>query len=148
MGDRRRPGGARQADQPAQALAERDAPEPGAVDQFGDRAERHPEAEQQAERRQRDRGAGQREDQDGDRSIASAGGAASRCVTATRSPRFQARNGPNGRTISSGAISAPKVRLKNGAPTEMVVPGQRVEQQRIERADQHRADAPWRGTDC
>ncbi len=29
---------------------------------------------------------------------------------------------PERQTISSGAISAPKVRLKNGAPTEMVLP--------------------------
>jgi len=47
---------------------------------------------------------------------------ASRCVTATRSPRFQAMNGPKGSTINNGAITAPNVSAKNGAPTEMVLP--------------------------
>ena len=54
--------------------------------------------------------------------IAAPAAPASRCVTAMRSPRFQARNGPKGRTISSGAMMAPKVSEKNGAPTEMVRP--------------------------
>ena len=54
--------------------------------------------------------------------IAAPAAKASRCVTATRSPRFQARNGPNGSTISSGAMIAPNVSEKNGAPTEMVRP--------------------------
>ena len=39
-----------------------------------------------------------------------------------RSPRFQASNGPNGTTSSSGTISGPKVRLKKGAPTEILSP--------------------------
>ena len=43
--------------------------------------------------------------------------------------------------ISSGTISGAKVRLKNGAPTEMRLAGQRFEHQRIERADQHRRAA-------
>ena len=45
-----------------------------------------------------------------------------RCAAATTSARFQANSGPKGSTSSKGAISAPKVRLKKGAPTEMEVP--------------------------
>lgn len=48
--------------------------------------------------------------------------AASLCPTATRSARFHGRSGPNGRTSNKGAISDPKVRSKNGAPTEIEVP--------------------------
>ena len=37
----------------------------------------------------------------------------------------------------SGTTSGTKVRLKKGAPTEMRVAGQRLERQRVERADEH-----------
>ena len=53
---------------------------------------------------------------------ASAAAPISLCAALTMSARFQASSGPKGSTSSSGAISAPKVRLKKGAPTEMVVP--------------------------
>ena len=43
-------------------------------------------------------------------------------VTAIRSPRFQPRKGPKGSTISSGTMMMPKVKSKNGAPTEIVSP--------------------------
>ncbi|MNL20508.1 hypothetical protein D3C87_1417580 [compost metagenome] len=56
------------------------------------------------------------------RKMASAARPISRCPAATRSARFHANRGPKGSTSRSGAISAPKVRLKNGAPTEIVVP--------------------------
>ena len=46
----------------------------------------------------------------------------SRCATASTSPRFQASSGPNGTSASSGTISGPKVRSKNGAPTEILSP--------------------------
>ena len=45
-----------------------------------------------------------------------------RCATPRRSPRFQAINGPNGTTSRSGTNSGPKVRLKNGAPTDIFSP--------------------------
>src|ERR1700675_3728165 len=48
--------------------------------------------------------------------------AVSRCAAPSRSPRFHASNGPNGTTINSGTNSGPKVRLKNGAPTEILSP--------------------------
>ena len=57
--------------------------------------------------------------------------------TASRSPRFQASSGPNGTTTSSGTISGPKVRLKNGAPTEILSPDSASTTQRVERADEH-----------
>ncbi len=48
--------------------------------------------------------------------------AISRCATPKTSPRFQASNGPNGIANSSGMNSGAKVRLKNGAPTEIFSP--------------------------
>ena len=45
-----------------------------------------------------------------------------RCAAPSASPRFQASKGPNGITSSSGTNSGPKVRSKNGAPTEMRSP--------------------------
>ncbi len=36
----------------------------------------------------------------------------SRCAAPKTSPRFQARNGPNGSASSSGTISGPKVQSK------------------------------------
>src|ERR1019366_7757494 len=46
----------------------------------------------------------------------------SRCATPSRSPRFQASNGPNGIANISATNSGPKVRLKNGPPTEIFSP--------------------------
>src|ERR1700722_8319326 len=45
-----------------------------------------------------------------------------RCAAPRRSPRFQASNGPNGNATINGRNSGPKVRLKNGAPTEILSP--------------------------
>ena len=53
---------------------------------------------------------------------ASAAAPTRRCATPSRSPRFQASSGPNGAAISSGRNSGPNVRLKNGAPTEILSP--------------------------
>ncbi|CEG08447.1 hypothetical protein BN961_01862 [Afipia felis] len=44
------------------------------------------------------------------------------CAAPTRSPRFHASNGPNGTASKSGRNSGAKVRLKNGAPTEIFSP--------------------------
>jgi hypothetical protein len=44
----------------------------------------------------------------------------------------------NGIAISSGTNSGPKVALKNGAPTEIFSSRERLERERIERADEHR----------
>ena len=48
--------------------------------------------------------------------------AVSRCVAPSRSPRFHANSGPNGIAAISGTNKGPKVRLKNGAPTEILSP--------------------------
>jgi hypothetical protein len=48
--------------------------------------------------------------------------AVSRCAAPSRSPRFHASSGPNGMASSSGTNRGPKVRLKNGAPTEILSP--------------------------
>ena len=48
--------------------------------------------------------------------------AVSRCAAPSRSPRFHASSGPNGIATISGTNSGPKVRLKNGAPTEILSP--------------------------
>ena len=53
---------------------------------------------------------------------ASANAPISRCATPSRSPRFHAISGPNGTASSNGTNSGPKVRLKNGAPTEIFSP--------------------------
>ena len=45
-----------------------------------------------------------------------------RCAAPSRSPRFHASSGPNGTAIIKGRNSGPKVRLKNGAPTEILSP--------------------------
>src|SRR6201994_4235390 len=46
----------------------------------------------------------------------------SRCAAPSRSPRFHANSGPNGTAINSGTNNGAKVRLKNGAPTEILSP--------------------------
>ena len=61
-----------------------------------------------------------------------------RCAAPSRSPRFHASSGPNGTAISSGTISGAKVRLKNGAPTEILSPVSDFQRQRIQRSDEHR----------
>ena len=48
--------------------------------------------------------------------------AMSRCAAASRSPRFQASIGPNGTAISSGTMSGTKVKIEEGAPTEIFSP--------------------------
>ena len=53
---------------------------------------------------------------------ATAKAAISRCATPGRSPRFQASKGPNGMANINGMKSGAKVRLKNGAPTEILAP--------------------------
>src|ERR1700686_2294285 len=45
-----------------------------------------------------------------------------RCAAPKRSPRFHASNGPNGTAIINGTNNGAKVRLKNGAPTEILSP--------------------------
>ena len=45
-----------------------------------------------------------------------------RCAAATRSPRFHASSGPNGTAIMSGRNKGANVKLKNGAPTEILSP--------------------------
>src|SRR3954447_21541514 len=54
--------------------------------------------------------------------IATAHATSRRCATPYRSPRFHASSGPNGTATSKGTKSGPKVRLKNGAPTEILSP--------------------------
>src|SRR5204863_8715982 len=46
--------------------------------------------------------------------------AVKRCAAPSRSPRFQANNGPNGTATIKGINKGAKVRLKNGAPTEIL----------------------------
>ena len=45
-----------------------------------------------------------------------------RCAAPTMSPRFHASSGPNGTASKSGRNSGANVRLKNGAPTEILSP--------------------------
>src|ERR1700681_4099900 len=45
-----------------------------------------------------------------------------RCAAPSKSPRFQASSGPNGTATIKGMNKGAKVRLKNGAPTEILSP--------------------------
>ena len=53
---------------------------------------------------------------------ASAAAPIRRCAAPSASPRFQASSGPNGIASRIGTNSGPNVRLKNGAPTEILSP--------------------------
>ena len=121
MGERRAEHRARQADEPAQRHAGRDAADAGLDGEVGQRAEHQPDGQPDAERGKHRRAVDeQQHDKHGQQRAAE--GRISRCATPRTSPRFQASSGPNGTTTSSGTISGPKVRLKNGAPTEILSP--------------------------
>ncbi len=60
-----------------------------------------------------------------------------RCMAPSRSPRFQARNGPIGMASSSGTISGPKVEIEVGRADGDLVAGDGFQRQRIERADEN-----------
>ena len=141
MGKRRAEGRARQADE---ARAQRDAgatlPRPAREARSDERAEHQPDAEADAERGE-DRRAGRHEDARRRcrrgaprRRRTYSRSAAAQQVAALPGEQRPERHGDS----SSGTISGTKVRLKNGAPTEIFVAGQRLQRQRIERADEHR----------
>ena len=102
-------------------MAGRHIAEAGLDGKIGERAADQPEREADAEsgehRRAVDEQAGDQHRQQG-----SGEGRHQALGDGKRSPRFQASSGPNGTTTSSGTISGPKVRLKNGAPTEILSP--------------------------
>ncbi len=136
---------ARQASRTRQCGGKRQAQQTGALDEIGHRPGHDEGGKPDAERRQHrtatGHGKGRRYHDERERRRAD-----QRCATPSRSPRFQGISGPSGTTSNSGTNSGPKVRLKNGAPTEIFSPSG-FERERVERASEH-ARRPRSGTDC
>ena len=61
-----------------------------------------------------------------------------RWATPSRSPRFHAISGPNGMAIRSGQHQRPEGRIEERRADRDLLAGQRLERERIERADEHR----------